>query len=217
MSITAQSSTSISVDGLSFAEQTAQVSAEQIIKTIIDLPANSALNTGTLTTRTDNDDGIATLQTGHTIVTSGAKLVDVYWDGGSRHGMTATKTDNDVQVEGGTGDNLPAGTTPLTLCTQLEVDPLSIEGDNVEWLAVVYSNPLDTAAKAYLDLHDSVGTEKDYNLVHYQALGGCQHVANVSGGDANPIAGDSIVKAFASHTSAVAAKLYVLVLIDPTA
>jgi hypothetical protein len=91
MSITAQSSTSISVDGLSFAEQTAQVSAEQIIKTIIDLPANSALNTGTLTTRTDNDDGIATLQTGHTIVTSGAKLVDVYWDGGSRHGHEAAE------------------------------------------------------------------------------------------------------------------------------
>jgi len=216
MSITAQSSTSISVDGLSFAEQTAQVSAEQIVKTIIDLPANSALNTGTLTTRTDDDTGVATLQANHTIVSSGAK-VDVYWDGGSRHGMDAAKSTNEITLDGGTGDAFPIQDTPVTLCAQTEVDPLAIEGDNVEWLAVVYSNPLDTAAKAYLDLHDSGGSEKDYNLVHYQALGGCQNVANVSGGDANPIAGDSIVKAFASHTSAVAAKLYVLPLIDPTA
>jgi len=215
---TAQSNRNIVFSGVpSFAEQTPQVSAEHSLLWEIDLPANSALNTGTLTTRTANDDGIATLQTGHTIVTTGTKLVDVYWDGGSRHGMTATKTGNDVQVEGGTGDNLPAGTTPLTLCTQLAIDPILITGDNVEWMAVVYSNPLDTAAKAYLDLNDAGGSEKAYNLVHFAQLGGCENAHNVAGGADNPIAGDDITDGFASHTSASTAKLYLMVLIDPTA
>jgi hypothetical protein len=214
---TAQSNRNITFSGApSFAEQTPQVAAEHSALWEIDLPAVSALNTGTITTKTDGDTGVATLQTNHTIVTSGA-LVDVYWAAGSRHGMTATKSVNAISLEGGTGDDLPEEATAVTLCAQLAIDPILIDGDAVEWIAAVYSNPLDTAAKAYLDLHDSGGSEKTYDLVHSAQIGGCGNVANVNGGDENPIAGDSITDGYASHTSASAAKLYLMVLVDPTA
>jgi hypothetical protein len=215
---TAQSNRNITFSGApAFAEQTAQISAEHSALWEIDLPAVSALNTGTLTTRTDDDEGVVTLQTGHTIVSSGA-LVDLYWAGGSRHGMSATKDVNAITLAaGGTGDVLPAEDTAITMCAQLAIDPILIDGDSVEWIAAVYSNPLDTTAKAYLDLHDSGGSEKTYDLVHSAQIGGCGNVANVSGGDTCPIAGDSITDGYASHTSASAAKLYLMVLVDPTA
>jgi hypothetical protein len=47
----------------------------------VDLPAGKA---GTLTTRTNNTDGAATLSAGHGILT--ADVVDIYWDGGCRYG-----------------------------------------------------------------------------------------------------------------------------------
>lgn len=213
---TAQSNRSIAFSGYSFAEQTAQVSAEHSAVWEIDLPANSALNTGTLTTRTDADTGVATLQASHTIVTSGA-LVDVYWAAGSRHGMTATKSTNEITLDGGTGDDLPDQDTAVTLCAQTAIDPILIDGDAVEFIAAVYSNTTDTGAKAYLDLHDAGGSEKTYDLVHYTQLTGCDNAANVSGGATNPISGDSITDGYASHDSSSAAKLYLLVLSDPTA
>ena len=52
-------------------------------------PSVSAGKAGSLTTRTDNDTGVATLAGGHGIVTS--DKVDVFWAGGRRYGMTATR------------------------------------------------------------------------------------------------------------------------------
>ena len=212
----AQSNRSITFSGYSFAEQTPQVSAEHLAVWEVPVAANSALNSGTLTTRTGNDEGVATLQANHTIVTSGA-LVDVYWTGGSRYGMTATKDVNAITIAGGAGDNLPDQDTAVILCAQIPIDPVAIVGDKLEWLGVVYSNPLDTGAKGSLDIHDSGGSEKQWDLVHYSTLGGCDNVHNVDGGDANPIAGDTITDGFVSHDSTLAGTLYILALIDPTA
>jgi hypothetical protein len=86
----------------------------------------------------------------------------------------------------------------------------------LKWLAVVYSNPSDTTAKASLDIHDAGGSEKQWDLVHYSELGGCDNVHNVSAGGTNPVAGDTIIEGYASHDSASAAKLYILAMIDPT-
>lgn len=73
----------------------------------------AAAKAGSLSSRTDNDTGVATLSAGHGIVTS--DLVDVYWSGGSRFGMTATVSVNDVTVDGGAGANLPNSGTALTV------------------------------------------------------------------------------------------------------
>lgn len=70
---------------------------------------------GTLTTRTDDNTGEATLGSGHGIVDG--DLVDVYWTGGSRQGMTVgTVAGTAVPLEGGAGDVLPAAATAITVC-----------------------------------------------------------------------------------------------------
>lgn len=211
----AQTSKTIMFPGYTFGETLTPVEAGFAPVWVIDLAANPSTNAGTLTTRTDNDTGVATLNASHTIVTSGA-LVDVYWTGGHRYGMTATKSGATVTVDGGTGDNLPDQDTAVIVCAQTKIDVLPIDGDQLQWLAVVYSNPSDTGAKASLDIHDSGGSEKQWDLVHYSALGGCDNVHNVSGGATNPVAGDTIIEGYASHDSTSAAKLYIMALIDPT-
>jgi len=178
----------------------------------IDLAAVPALNSGAMST--DGESRIATLTTGHTI--GDATTVDVYWAAGARIGCTAAVAVNAVTLTGGAGDSLPADLTVVTLCTQIPIVDLPIIATNLEWLAIVYSNPSDTGAKASLDMHDAAGTELQVDLVHYTELGGCSTVYNVAGGDANPIDGDVITDGFTSHDSASAGKLYILALIDST-
>ena len=89
------------------------------------LPVGQA---GTLTTRTDNDTGVATLSTGHGIIST--DKVDVFWTGGSRYNMTATVATNAVTVDGGSGDNLPAQDTVLVVTKPASFDA-TFDGDNL--------------------------------------------------------------------------------------
>lgn len=74
--------------------------------------------TGTLTTRTDNDTGTLTMEASHGITTSA--VVDVYWSGGARYGMTVgTVSGTSVPIDGGSGDNLPIATTAITAMVPL--------------------------------------------------------------------------------------------------
>ena len=69
---------------------------------------------GTLTTKTDADTGIVTLPTGHGITDSGT--VSVSWSGGGRGDMTVTAYDTTtVSVDGGSGDDLPAQDTAVSV------------------------------------------------------------------------------------------------------
>lgn len=74
---------------------------------------------GDLTTRTDNDTGVVTLDAGHSIVTG---KVDVFWDGGRRYNLDATVVGNACTIDGGAGDVLPADETPVTVCQQIVVN-----------------------------------------------------------------------------------------------
>lgn len=75
---------------------------------------------GTLSTRTDANTGVATLGASHGITTS--HTVNVFWDGGMRYGMTVTATDaTTVTIDGGTGDDLPVVTTAIVVAPQVEV------------------------------------------------------------------------------------------------
>jgi hypothetical protein len=108
-------------------------------------PLVPAAKTGQLTTRTDNDTGVLTMDAGHGFITN--DLVDVFWAGGSRRGMTATVATNAVTVDGGSGDNLPLVNTPVTAMKPVQV-PFSLTGDDLDSLAsfspvsgwVVYRN-----------------------------------------------------------------------------
>src|SRR5690606_6519409 len=87
------------------------------------LPAAFA---GELTTRTDNDTGVVTVEDSeHTIETG--DTVDAYWidaDGlmQVRYGMEATVSTVEITLDGGAGENLPAEDTEVTVSAQVEID-----------------------------------------------------------------------------------------------
>ena len=213
---TGQRQRSFNIDGESFNEFPSAVSFDSVSKYRIDLPAVSANNIGTLTTRTDDDTGVATLQTSQTIET--ADVCDVYWSGGCRYGMDATVSGVEVTLDGGAGDALPVATTAVTVVLQTEINPLNLDGDNAEAVAVVYQNASDTGAKSSIDLQDSGSASiEQLDLVHETANGGCEHYYDISNGDTNVFTGNPITKGFASHDSTTAAGiLWVIAGIDST-
>lgn len=95
-------------------------------------PQVAAGKAGSLTTRTDNDTGVATLSTGHGITTG--QKVTVFWEGGRRYNMDATVAVNAVTVDGGAGDNLPAQDTAVVLCVETEVNA-AFDPDDLEFLS----------------------------------------------------------------------------------
>ena len=103
-----------------------------------DLPAGKA---GTLGTRTDNDTGIATLEQGHG-VQQGDK-VDVYDSHGSvvRYGMDVTNVaGNDVTLDAGSGDALPAQGASIVVSVQQSID-VTFDGDNLVLIGGVSRAP----------------------------------------------------------------------------
>jgi len=211
----AQHNQSFTFPGYSFNAQEAAVTFDSLSAYEIAIPAVSANNVGTLTGRTDDDTGVATLQASHTIETS--DVVDVYWSGGVRYGMDATVSGNDVTVDGGAGDALPVTTTPLTVVEQTEINPLNLDGDNAAIVGIFYRNASDSGAKAHVDLQDSGSASiHEQDLVVETANGGLDAITNISGGDTNVYTGNPITKGFASHDSASAGTLYVLAGIDST-
>jgi hypothetical protein len=79
-----------------------------------------AVKTGTLTTRTDATNGVITLTAGHGLVTG--NIVNVYWTGGSRKGISATVATNALTITSGTGDNLPNNNTAVTVARVYSFD-----------------------------------------------------------------------------------------------
>jgi hypothetical protein len=100
-------------------------------------PSVPAAKTGVLTTRTDADTGTFTMDPGHGFITS--DKIDVFWTVsgvyGSRRNMTATVTSDSAVLDGGTGDNLPVQTSPITAMKPTVV-LLDVIGNNVKALAV---------------------------------------------------------------------------------
>ena len=98
----------------------------------VTLPAGKA---GTLSTRTDNDTGVATVASGHGITTS--DKVDVYWSGGMRYGMSVTATTSTtISVDAGAGDNFPVAATAIVVTKQVSVNT-AIDGDNIQVIGIL--------------------------------------------------------------------------------
>lgn len=211
----AQQNRSFSFPGYAFNGAATPVSFDSMSVYEVTLPALVAAQSGTLTTRTDDDTGVATLSTGHGIITN--DVVDVYWSGGVRYGMTATVSVNAVTVDGGAGDVLPTQDDPVTVVKQTEINPLNLDGDNAQIVGVFYRNPNDTGAKAHIDFQDSGSASiEELDLVHETANGGMNHITNIAAGDTNIYTGNPITKGFASHDSTSAGTLFVLAGIDST-
>jgi hypothetical protein len=99
-------------------------------------PTVAAGKASTSWTKTDNDTGTAALAAGHGIVTS--DKVDVFWDGGRRYGMTAAVSGNNVTVDQGAGDNLPASGTAVVVVKRQVVNA-AFDPDDMSVLLVTAS------------------------------------------------------------------------------
>jgi hypothetical protein len=110
----------------------------------------AAAKAGTLSTRTDDNAGVATLSTGHGIVST--DVCDVYWAAGIRYGMVATVATNAVTLDGGAGDVLPAQDTAVTVCKQVPID-CDFDGDKLEAIVV---NSTKRGHAAFEDSADAV-------------------------------------------------------------
>lgn len=170
--------TTMTIGGKSMSGNTTKSANQSAATGPTTLPAGNG--GGTLTTRTDDDTGVATVS-GHDIVS--AEVVDVFWTGGVRYGMTATVAGDAITVDGGNGDVLPAQATAVVVTKTVVVD-LDFDGDDL----VVFGM---TASKR---THVEFLTAADANI-YGQELPEAGDWAWASGtGATNPLAGATVGK-----------------------
>jgi len=165
----------------------------------------SAAKSGTLTTRTDNNTGTLTMAASHGITTG--QIIDIYWSGGVQRTVTVgTVATNEVPIDGGIGDNLPADETAITAVVQKAIN-LAIDGDNADIIAVVLETvdkTLRTAANVqFLDAAADVIAEIDL-------VTNVPQVWDIEGGSANPFTGDPITNLKASQASTSTSETWTL-------
>jgi hypothetical protein len=154
----------------------------------------AAAKVGQLTTRTDNETGTLTMSSGHGITTG--QIIDLYWDGGSRRGITVgTVATNSVPIgadDSGEGDNLPTNLTAITACVRQE-EALAVVGNNVvaiEYYAdrrgtITFADGSDAELAASID---GLGLNQERSQLWYETRNAT-----------NPLAGDTVAKVFFSN------------------
>jgi len=160
----------------------------------VSLPAGQA---GTLTTRTDDDTGEATLS--DTPSVANGDVVDVYWSGGKRIGMdVGVVAGNVVPIDGGAGDALPAQDTAVIVTERVEETAMKFDGDDMKLLVVSCDQ------RATVDFEDSTPTSlADVEIV---AANEEYHWADDQG-VANPLTGNAVDQIQCSNGSTTAATM----------
>lgn len=204
----AQYGVSLSIGGVSI-QKTVNRSGDGVTSHEIALPAAKE---GALTTRTDDNTGVLTMDAGH-LFTDG-QILDVFWDGGVRYGMTiGTVATNEVPIDGGAGDNLPDDETDITASVQVPI-VTNIDGDNAEIIGLLleYTDPNADAA-GHVDFQDA----DDNTIEAIELVGNSPVIYDLGSGISNPFTGAPITKAQASNgSSAAAATLKIICLSDST-
>lgn len=197
MSQSFQAKPAFVVGGRTFAQQR---SFELTSGLVVDPPSKIPVaKAGSLTTRTDNDTGVATMGAGHGIITG--DRIDVYWTvggvKGSRQGMAATVAGLAVTIDGGAGDVLPAALSAVILAIAQPFD-LELTGNNVLGLAFY------TEKRGCF-----VFTQNDNTLVYAKVLPEDGQVDGwySTNGVTNPLAGGAVGKVWMSHADTVAARI----------
>jgi hypothetical protein len=151
---------------------------------------------GTLTVRTDADTGtFVSTAGGHGIVD--ADRVTVFWATGSRHGMTVgTVSGTSIPLDGGTGDDLPAATTAMNICKEVEKEFVF---DVADCEAFGIKGPAQDRVHVTLAIADN--TEKYAKLFEAD-----QCVIWADGDETCPISTGAITKVFCSSDDTVAAR-----------
>jgi hypothetical protein len=174
--------------------------------------ALAAGKAGTLTTRTNDGEGVITLGAANTTIAV-ADLIDIYWAGGARYAVRVDSLSgsNDVELNfddtpGGTGDVLPADETAVIVCERVTINT-AIDGDNVQ----LFGLQCDQRSQiTFYDVGDAI--IKQYTLpVAFTAHTWCQ-----SSDVANALTGNPITYAKASNGSTTAATMRIRCLQDST-
>ena len=126
MSVTATVRKTMSLGGVNFHESKSHSSDGIIVEDV----SVAAAEEGDLTTRTDDNTGVVTLDdSGHGFEV--AEKVSVFWSGGCRRRMPITDvTGNAITVDGGSGDALPTQGTAVTMAAVARMD-IAGAGNNV--------------------------------------------------------------------------------------
>jgi hypothetical protein len=188
MSVTGTYSGQVNVGGVSAYGNISRSAVSQQGHSIA-APAGKA---GTLTTRTDNNTGVATLGTGHGLVQT--DKVDVYWAAGRRYGMdVGVVVDLVVPIDGGAGDNLPDQATALVVCKRVPV-AAAVDGDDVVMLA------LSATKRCHVVLLD----DGDAVLYAAELLANEPQVWALGAGIVNPLAGLAVASAAVTNGDSTA-------------
>ncbi len=173
----------VSAAGISIQSNVTRTASLGIEPVDTDLPAGK---TGTLSTRTDDDTGVATLSAGHGVQTG--DKADVFWADGVRYGMACTVAGNDVTLDQGAGDNLPTEDTDVVVSVQQTLD-VTFDGDNLVLIAASASR------RSHLTFLDAGGA-----VIMAVELGADEAWAWVSDtGVANPLSGNAVASIAVSN------------------
>lgn len=167
----------------------------------------AAGESGTLSTRSDDGAGVLTV-TGHSI--EAADVVDIYWPGGERYGVTVDSVDTNTitfdDTPAATGDVLPVQDTAIVVCERQLIN-IAFDGDDVQLFAI------HTTQRSQCSFYDA-----DDDLIKQYELAEANVAESwyASSSESNPLTGDAITYAYASNGSATAATLTILCLVDST-
>lgn len=181
-------------------------SGAALLRWEVALPAGEA---GTLTTRTDNTTGTATLGASHGITTG--MTVDVFWASGVRYGVTVgTVSGTSVPFSGGSGDNLPSTSTSLVITEQVSVT-VQIDGDEAHVIAVEHQLNDDTdTSRAHVQFRDSGSAE----IAALWLQPNKATVYDLDGGDTNDFTGNPITNIKAANGSSSQAAVLVILSLE---
>lgn len=177
----------------------------------VTLPAGKS---GTLTTRTDDNTGQLTVASGHGI--TGSDTVDVYWSGGRRYGVDVTATAaTTIDIDLGTGDNLPTASTAVVICKQV-VANVMLYGDNAKLVVVNFAVPGSSSSKSRVTFFDAVTGGGSAVGSGLDLSANEPRITDVTGGDSNNYTGNVILSLVASNGGTAEGTLQVLAEVDAT-
>lgn len=161
------------------------------------LPAGKS---GELTTRTDDNTGVLTVESGHGITT--ADVVTVFWSGGYRAGMEVTATTaTTISIDLGAGSILPIATTDVVVSVEVE-SAMLLTGDDIQ---VIYFN---CANRVVVDVRDDAAAS-----ILYRDIASRESWSwIVDTGVTNPFATEDIGQLRSANGGTTEATLYVGIL-----
>lgn len=157
--------------------------------------------TGSLTTRTDNNTGIVTVDDADHTIQDG-DLICLFWEGdtpGRRRRMTADVTGAAVTIDLGAGDNLPVADTEVIICTMEPVN-INVVGDDVQAILLGANG-----AECLYSFMDNAGTPAECLYVDVEANDAYVWTSNLD--VTNPIAGDTTTKVYCGHNNTSGAQI----------